>query len=123
MTRPYMETCTLSSWIYHGIMVYRLEFLAMSRAFNGQIHVRVPASVHEEVAKEAFDRGTSISGILAQALIVRRALRNVDPWKSIDEVQSANRGVPAAEVEAAVAKAVKAVRKARRGPDVKKARI
>ena len=95
----------------------------MSRSFNGQIHVRVPASVHEEVAKEAFDKGTSISGILAQALIVRRALRDVDPWKSIDEVQSANRGVPAAEVENAVAKAVKAVRKARRGPDILKARI
>lgn len=93
----------------------------MSRAFNGQIHVRVPASIHEEVAKEAFDKGTSISGILAQALIVRRALRNVDPWKSIEEVQSANRGVPAAEVENAVAKAVKAVRKARREADVKKA--
>lgn len=88
----------------------------MSRAFNGQIHIRVPASVHEEVAKEAFDKGTSISGILAQALIVRRALRNVDPWKSIDEVQSANRGVPVAEVENTVAKAVRAVRKARSGP-------
>ncbi|MFZ0770516.1 MAG: hypothetical protein WCA49_16125 [Candidatus Sulfotelmatobacter sp.] len=82
----------------------------MSRAFNGQIHVRVPASVHEEVAKEAFDKGTSISGILAQALIVRRALRSIDPWKSIDEVQSANRGVAAAEVERSVAKALKAVR-------------
>jgi hypothetical protein len=94
----------------------------MSRAFNGQIHVRVPPSIHEEVAKEAFDKGTSISGILAQALIVRRALRNVDPWKSIDEVHSANRGVPAAEVENTVASSVKAVRKARRGPDVKNAR-
>jgi hypothetical protein len=90
----------------------------MSRAFNGQIHVRVPASIHEEVAKEAFDKGTSISGILAQALIVRRALRNVDPWKSIDEVQSANRGMSAAEVENSVGKAVKAVRKARRGPRI-----
>jgi hypothetical protein len=95
----------------------------MSRAFNGQIHVRVPASIHEEVAREAFDKGTSISGILAQALIVRRAPRNVDPWKSIEEVQSANREVPAAEVENTVAKAVKAVRKARRGLDLKKARI
>jgi hypothetical protein len=95
----------------------------MSRAFNGQIHVRVPPSVHEEVAKEAFDKGTSISGILAQALIVRRALRNIDPWKSIDEVQSANLGMSAAEVEKSVAKAVKAVRKAGRGPDISKARI
>jgi hypothetical protein len=66
------------------------------------------------VAKEAFDKGTSISGILAQALIVRRALRNVDPWKSIEEVQSANRGVTASEVENTVAKSVKAVRKTRR---------
>jgi hypothetical protein len=86
----------------------------MSRAFNGQIHVRVPASVHEEVAKEAFDKRVSISGILAQALIVRRALRSVDPWKSIDEVQSANRSVAAAEVERSVARAVKAVRKNRK---------
>lgn len=90
----------------------------MSRAFNGQIHVRVPASIHEEIAKEAFDKGTSISGILAQALVVRRALRNIDPWKSIEEVQSANRGVPTAEVEDTVAKAVRAVRKARRGPRI-----
>jgi len=95
----------------------------MSRAFNGQIHVRVPASVHEEVAKEAFDKGTSISGILAQALIVRRALRNIDPWKSIDEVQSSNRGLSAVEIENSVAKAVKAVRKIRRRPDLSKARI
>ncbi len=95
----------------------------MSRAFNGQIHVRVPASIHEEVAKEAFDKGTSISGILAQALIVRRALRNIDPWKSIEKVQSANRGTSAADVENSVAKAVKAVRRARRETNVKKARI
>jgi hypothetical protein len=95
----------------------------MSRSFNGQIHVRVSASVHEEVAKEAFDNGTSISGILAQALIVRRALRNIDPWKSIDEVQAANRGRTSAEVENSVARAVKAVRKARHRADVKRARI
>lgn len=87
----------------------------MPRAFNGQIHVRVPAGVHEEIAKEAFEKGTSISGIFAQAVIVRRALRNVDPWKSIDEVQSANRGTSARTIERAVSNAVKAVRKARRG--------
>ncbi len=86
----------------------------MSRAFNGQVHVRVPASIHAEVAREAFEKGTSISGIFAQALIVRRALRSIDPWKSIDEVQSANRAISAPEVERAVAKAVKQVRKNRR---------
>jgi len=87
----------------------------MPRAFNGQIHIRVPARVHAEVAKEAFEKGTSISGIFAQALVVRQALKKIDPWQSIDEVHSANRGVTEAEVESVVAKAVKAVRRNRRG--------
>ena len=87
----------------------------MPRPFNGQIHVRVSSSVHEEVAKEAFEKGTSISGILAQALIVRRALRNIDPWKSIPKCNRRIVASPRQEVERAVAKAVKAVRKHRRG--------
>jgi HicB family len=87
----------------------------MTRSFNGQIHVRVPAKVHEEIAREAFDRGVSISGILAQALIVRRALKNVDPWRSIEEVRSANRGMSAAEIEREVSRSLRAVRKSRRG--------
>ena len=87
----------------------------MPRPFNGQIHVRVPTEVHEEVAREAFERGTSISGILAQALIVRRVLKKIDPWKSITEVQAANRNVLPREIERTVAAAVKAVRKSRRG--------
>lgn len=87
----------------------------MPRSFNGQIHVRVPIELHEEIAREAFERGTSISGICTQALIVRRALRGVDPWKSIERVQYANRNIPPADVEREVAKAVKAVRKLRRG--------
>jgi hypothetical protein len=87
----------------------------MSRNFNGQIHIRVPSEVHQEIAKEAFDKGTSISGILAQALVVRRMLRRIDPWKSISEIRSANRSTPTAEIENTVARAVKAVRKSRRG--------
>ena len=82
---------------------------------TSQIHVRVPSSVHEEIAGEALEKGTSISGIFAQALVVRRALRNIDPWKSISEVQSANGGIAEAEVERAVAKALKATRKNRSG--------
>lgn len=38
-----------------------------------------------------------------------------DPWKSIDEMQSVNCGVTDADVELAVAKAVKAVRRNRGG--------
>jgi hypothetical protein len=86
----------------------------MPRTFNGQIHVRVSPEAHEEVAKEAFDKGTSISGIFAQALVARRVLKAIDPWKSIDEVHSANNRTSAAAVELEVAKAVKAVRKNRR---------
>lgn len=82
--------------------------------FNGQIHVRVPAEVHKEVAIEAFERGTSISGIFAQALIVRRTLKNLDPWQAIAEVQAANCDRSETSIDASVAKAVKAVRKGRR---------
>jgi hypothetical protein len=39
----------------------------------------------------------------------------IDPWKSISEVQSANRGIAEAEVDRAVAKAAKALRKNRHG--------
>jgi hypothetical protein len=82
--------------------------------FNGQIHVRVPAEVHKEVAMEAFEKGTSISGIFAQALIVRRTLKALDPWKAIEEVQAANRGRSEDSIKSAVANAVKAIRKGRR---------
>ena len=87
----------------------------MPRAFNGQIHVRISPEVHKEVAEDAFEQGTSISGILAQALTVRRALKHVDPWKTIHEIQAANRDVPLDVIEREVARAVKAVRKMRRG--------
>lgn len=98
-------SCSVSIPWYTGMTMPR---------FNGQIHVRVPAEVHKEVAMEAFERGTSISGIFAQALIVRRTLRTLDPWKAIDEVQSANRERPESSIKSAVANAVKAVRKGRR---------
>ncbi len=86
----------------------------MGRAFKGQIHVRVTPDVHEEVAKEAFDRGTSISGIFAQALTVRKALQNINPWKAIAEVREANSGLSEDEIESAVDEAIKAVRKDKR---------
>lgn len=86
----------------------------MGRAFKGQIHVRISADVHEEIAKEAFARGTSISGIFAQALIIRRVLQNIDPWRAIAEVREANRGLSDKEIELAVEEAVQAVRKEKR---------
>lgn len=87
----------------------------MPRIFNGQVHVRVAPQVHQEVAQEAFDRGTSISGIFSQALVVRNALKNIDPWKAINEAQAANRDVSREELDGVIAKAVKDVRRHRRG--------
>ncbi len=86
----------------------------MGRAFKGQVHVRVTPDVHEEVAKEAFERGISISGIFAQALTVRKALQNINPWKSIAEVREANSGLSEDEIKSAVDEAIKAVRKDKR---------
>lgn len=85
------------------------------RAFGGQVHVRLSPEAHEDVAKEAFERGTSISGIVAQALMIRRALKNIDPWKAIAEIREANRGVDPKELEKDIAEAIKAVRKKARG--------
>lgn len=86
----------------------------MPRTFNGQIHVRISPEIHKEIAREAFEQGTSISGILAQAVTIRQTLKGVDPWKSIQAVQAANRAVSPDLVEREVGKALKAVRKARR---------
>jgi hypothetical protein len=86
----------------------------VGRAFKGQVHVRVAPDVHEEVAKEAFEKGTSISGIFAQALTVRKALQNINPWKAIAAVREANSGISDEEISSIVDEAVKAVRKDKR---------
>lgn len=86
----------------------------MARTFNGKVHVRLPPTVHEEVAKEALEKGTSISGILAQALTVRNALQNIDPWKSIAKIRQANSKLNQDEIESATDEALRAVRKEQR---------
>ena len=80
-----------------------------------QKNISAPTTVLDFPTREAFEKGISISGIFAQAVIIRRALKHMDPWKSVDEVRFADRAVPAREVERAVSQAVKAVRKSRRG--------
>ena len=86
----------------------------MGRAFKGQVHVRVTPDVHEEVAKEAFEKGTSISGIFAQALTVRKALQNINPWKAIAEVREANSGLSDDEISSVIDEAVRSIRKEKR---------
>jgi hypothetical protein len=85
----------------------------MSRAFKGQVHVRLSPEMHEKIAKEAFEKGTSISGIIAQSITAREVLKNIDPWKTIDEIWEANRKLNQDELEADIQEAIKAVRKKR----------
>jgi hypothetical protein len=81
------------------------------RVFGGQVHVRLSPEAHEDVAKEAFEKGTSISGIVAQSLMIRRALKNIDPWKTIAEIREANRSVDPRQLEKDIAGSIKGVRK------------
>ena len=84
------------------------------RAFNGQVHVRLSPEMHEKIAKEAFEKGTSISGIIAQSVSARDALREIDPWKTVEEIWEANRGVDQKQLEKDIADSIKAVRKKNR---------
>ena len=61
--------------------------------------------------KSTRHRISRARGIFTQALIVRQRRQRSDPWKSICGVQLANRGIVEAEVELAVGRAVRAVRK------------
>lgn len=85
--------------------------MANRRVFGGQVHVRLSPEAHEDVAKEAFEKGTSISGIVAQSLMIRRALRNIDPWKTVAEIRKANKDADSEQLEKDIASAIKAVRK------------
>ncbi|MEN0057711.1 MAG: toxin-antitoxin system HicB family antitoxin [Bdellovibrio sp.] len=86
------------------------------RAFSGQVHVRLSPEMHEKIAKEAFEKGTSISGIIAQSVSARDALREIDPWKTVEEIWEANRGIDQKQLEKDIADSIKAVRKqSRRG--------
>lgn len=81
------------------------------RAFGGRVHVRLSPEAHEDVAKEAFEKGTSISGIVAQSLMIRRALRSIDPWKTVAEIREANKRADPKLLEKDIADSIKAVRK------------
>ena len=83
----------------------------MAKSYNGQIHVRIPAELHEEMAKESFETGTPISGICAQALIARRVLQKMDPWKAVESVWEANKGTNVSKLETDIKEAVRAARK------------
>jgi hypothetical protein len=77
--------------------------------------VRLSPEVHEDVAKEAFEKGISISGIVAQSLAVRRILKGIAPWKTVAEIREANTDIDLDQLEVDIAASIKAVRKKARG--------
>ena len=83
----------------------------MSRKYSGQIHVRVPSKLHEEVSREAFEKGVSISGICAQALVVRNILQSIDPWKGLEKAWAKGKALDLEQLEEDIAEAVHAIRK------------
>ncbi|HET6203289.1 MAG TPA: toxin-antitoxin system HicB family antitoxin [Planctomycetota bacterium] len=82
------------------------------KTYSGKILIRVPSSLHRDLAEEAFRSGRSINALCLEALIARRALKGYDPWRAIEKIWRENRGVPPDRVAEDVAAAL---REARRG--------
>lgn len=83
------------------------------RTYKGKILLRLPPDIHEELAKEAFETGRSISQICMQAIFAHRALKKYDPWKGIAEIWERNKNVDPKKLNADVRAAIREVRRAR----------
>lgn len=82
------------------------------RTFSGKILLRVPAEIHKELAREAFESGRSINQLCMEAILARKALKNYDPWKSIERVWERNKKVDAAKLSHDIREAISEVRSA-----------
>ncbi|MBI3292390.1 MAG: toxin-antitoxin system HicB family antitoxin [Elusimicrobia bacterium] len=83
------------------------------RSYAGRILIRVPNHVHQELAREAFERGRSINQLCLEAIVARKALKNYNPWKAIEKAWDKNRGVDEKKVQRDILKAIAAVRHGR----------
>lgn len=84
------------------------------RSYSGRILLRMPDRIHKELAREAFDSGRSINQLCLEALMARRALKQYDPWKSIDKSWTTRPKTAPASLESDIRKAVTDVRRGRR---------
>jgi hypothetical protein len=83
------------------------------RNYGGRILIRVPSELHKDLAREAFESGRSINRLCVEAIVARRALRNYDPWKAIEEIWKQNRKIKPKQVQSDILRAISEVR---RGP-------
>jgi hypothetical protein len=84
------------------------------RQFSGRVLLRMPKDLHRDLAEEAFRTGKSINQLCLEALFGRQALKQYDPWGTVERVWQANKHTPTGEVEKEVAAAVREVRRAKR---------
>jgi hypothetical protein len=80
------------------------------RNYAGRILIRMPAKVHRELAREAFETGRSINQLCLEAIIARKALRKYDPWKAIAEIWEQNRKVKPRQLQADILRAISEIR-------------
>ena len=80
------------------------------RNYAGRILVRVPPQLHRELAREAFETGRSINELCLEAIVARKALKNYDPWKAIEEMWRKNRKIRPGQIKADILGAISEVR-------------
>ena len=83
------------------------------RTFNGKILLRVPPEIHKELARESFESGRSISQLCMEAILARKALKNYDPWKSVEKLWGKNRESDTAKLTSEIRGAILEARRAR----------
>ncbi len=83
------------------------------RSYAGRILIRVPPEVHKELAREAFESGRSINELCLEAIVARKALKNYDPWKAVDDIWEKNRKVKPKQLQAEILSAISEVRRGR----------
>ena len=83
------------------------------RIFSGKILLRVPSEIHKELAREAFESGRSINQLCLEAILARKALKDYDPWKSIEKLWTKNKAVDPAKLTAEIRQAILETRRAR----------
>jgi len=82
------------------------------RTFSGKILLRVPPEIHKELAREAFESGRSISQLCMEAILARKALKNYDPWRSVEKLWGKNREVDPSKLTAEIREAIQESRRA-----------
>ena len=83
------------------------------RTFSGKILLRVPPEIHKELAREAFESGRSISRLCTEAILARKALKNYDPWKSVEKLWGKNREIDPAKLTLDIRAAIQEARRGR----------